>query len=64
MLSTYNDPSCVLTGKSMNTKRIERMWHDIYTVRACEWGIVIVVLSIYIYLLHTSPVHCTFSYDA
>ena len=29
MLSIYNDPSCVLTGKSTHNERIERMWRDI-----------------------------------
>ena len=29
MLSIYNDPSCVLTGKSTHNERIERMWCDI-----------------------------------
>ena len=29
MLSLYNDPTCVLTGKSTHNERIERMWRDI-----------------------------------
>ena len=29
MLSAYNDPSCVLTGRSTHNERIERLWRDV-----------------------------------
>ena len=29
MLSTYNDPSHVLTGRSTHNERIERLWRDV-----------------------------------
>ena len=29
MLSVYNDPSCVLTGRSTHNERIERLWRDV-----------------------------------
>ena len=27
-------------------------------------NVLVIYIVIYIYLLHTSPIHCTFSYDA
>ena len=29
MLSTHQDPSCVLTGSSVHNERIERLWRDV-----------------------------------
>lgn len=37
MLSIYNDPAHVLTGKSTHNERIERMWRDVTRCVSCSF---------------------------
>lgn len=61
MLSTYNDPSRVLTGKSTHNERIERLWRDVSrcvssgfidTFNALEEGLLDPANEVDIFCLH------------